>query len=54
MNDTILCDRCDEVNTHDAVSLVEHTDGTGEVVCKLCLENERQTEMELALFGSLD
>jgi transcription elongation factor Elf1 len=48
------CERCGEVNTLDGIALVEHTDGTGEVVCKLCLENERQTEMELALFGSLD
>lgn len=54
MNDTVTCERCDEVNTLDGVKLVEHWDGSGEVVCILCLENERATEMELALFGSLD
>lgn len=54
MNDTVICDRCEEENTLDGVMLVDHSDGSGEVVCKLCLHNEHETEMELALFGSLD
>jgi len=55
MNDTTwTCDRCDELNDISGVTIVEHCDGIGEVVCKPCLENERQTQMELALFGSLD
>ena len=54
MNDTVTCERCDEVNTLDGVKLVERWDGCGEVVCKPCIQNEHETEMELALFGSLD
>lgn len=54
MNDTMTCDRCDEVNALEDVKLIERWDGSGEVVCILCLQNERETEMELALFGSLD
>ena len=54
MNDTTwTCDRCCEVNDISDVRIVEHTVGIGEVVCVPCLDNERATEMELALFGSL-
>lgn len=45
MNDTMTCDRCDEVNELATVQIVEHTDGSGEVVCKLCLADEYREEM---------
>ena len=48
MNDTVTCERCDEVNTLDGVKLVDHWDGCGEVVCIPCLVNEREEGLKQA------
>ena len=46
MNDTTwTCDRCDEANDISDVQIVEHCDGIGEIVCKPCLADEHQEEM---------
>jgi transcription elongation factor Elf1 len=49
MNDTTwTCDRCDELNDISGVTIVEHCDGIGEVVCKACLRDEYAEEMKRA------
>ena len=36
------CDRCGEWNDSADVRMVEHGDGSGEIVCKPCLKDEQR------------
>ena len=40
------CDRCGEWNDSADVRMVEHGDGSGEIVCKPCLKDEQRSERE--------
>jgi hypothetical protein len=42
------CERCGEANDAGEVTIVEHTDGSGEVVCYPCLRDEHAEEMKRA------
>jgi hypothetical protein len=43
-----MCDRCCEANDIGGVTIVEHVDGSGEVVCYPCLRDQHAEEMKRA------
>lgn len=42
------CERCGEWNDSADVQIVEHSDGSGEVVCKPCLDDQYNTETDFS------
>jgi len=43
-----MCDRCCEANDIGGVTIIEHADGSGEVVCYPCLRDQHAEEMKRA------